>query len=262
MVKRTMTKNESRGMRVAGLFVASLLAMALMAGCITQDDEPRTDDQAPMAKLEPSAFVAWDGETFHFNATGSEDPNGEVAEWRFEFGDGEKVTVTSRDEANVSHAYERGGEFTVTLTVLDDGANQTGIKTHTVTTTVAVNEHEVIAPQIIYAAPTNATGEAGKFNVTYEAYDGVDRIIANLSVRSLLVVGMTEVQIKILGPDNETLANQRVEVDAQENQTVELEAMADQPGDYKLQVTADSGGAEVSGELSVYYDEGFPGAEA
>lgn len=262
MVKETMTHDTSRGTRVTGLLVASLLAMALMSGCITQENGAQQDDQAPMAALEPSAYVAWDGETFHFNATASEDPNGVVAEWRFEFGDGEKMTVDSRDEANVSHAYERGGEFTVTLTVLDDGANQTGIKTHTVTTTVAVNERDVVAPQIIYAAPVNATGQAGQFNATFDAYDGVDRIAANLSVRSLLVAGMSEVVIKVLGPDNETLINERVEVDAQENQTVLLEAMVADPGDYKLNVTAESGGAEVSGDFALYYDEGFPGAEA
>ncbi len=249
-------------MRAVGIFMASLMVVALMAGCLTQDEDIQTDDQAPMASLEPSAFVAWDGETFHFDATGSEDANGEIAEWRFEFGDGEKMTVDERDQANVSHAYAHGGEFTVTLTVLDDGANQTGVKTHTVTTTVAVNEQELLAPQIVYAAPANATGQGGQFNTTYQAYDGVDRVSAELSVRSLLLAGMTEVVIKVIGPDNETLINERVEVDAQENRTIELEALVDEPGDYKLQVTAESGGAEVSGEFALYYDAGFPGAEA
>lgn len=259
MVFHTMTREAIRTHGgVAAILIASLFGVALLGGCLEEIEEKIADEQAPRAELVPSAFVAWDGETIHFNATGSEDPNGQIVEWRFDFGDGTELTITERQAANVSHAYGHGGEFTVTLTVLDDGENQTGIKTHTVTTTVAVNERNAVAAHVLYAAPANTTGDAGHFAASYDANEGIDRATTNLSVRSLLLAGTSEVAIRIIAPDNTTILDERVQVDAGENRTVEFVASATQQGDYELNVTARSGGAQIAGEFLLRYDDGYP----
>ncbi|MGD8346494.1 MAG: PKD domain-containing protein [Lysobacterales bacterium] len=51
-----------------------------------------------------------------FNASGSSDPDGDIVEWNWSFGDGAKASGES-----VDHEYDAEGSYKVTLTVLDDG---------------------------------------------------------------------------------------------------------------------------------------------
>lgn len=63
-----------------------------------------------------------------FDGRGSSDPDGMIASWAWNFGDG-----TTGSGEQVTHNYGRAGTFTVTLTVTDDrGASNTTRKNITV----------------------------------------------------------------------------------------------------------------------------------
>ncbi|NLX05220.1 MAG: PKD domain-containing protein [Phycisphaerae bacterium] len=57
------------------------------------------------------------GQTVTFDATTSEDPDGQIVEYQWSFGDG--AAVTSGAVPQTTHVYGRGGTFTATLTVTD-----------------------------------------------------------------------------------------------------------------------------------------------
>ena len=55
-----------------------------------------------------------------FNGTGSSDPDGTIQSWDWDFGDG----ATGIGETPAAHIYNTEGDYTVTLTVTDDGGAQ------------------------------------------------------------------------------------------------------------------------------------------
>jgi YVTN family beta-propeller protein len=73
-----------------------------------------TPDQPPVAAF--SATAARVGQVARFDASGSSDPDGTIASYRWDFGDGTSAT-TSR--ATITHAYARAGSYTVTVRETD-----------------------------------------------------------------------------------------------------------------------------------------------
>lgn len=78
---------------------------------ISYDAEP-PPNAAPEVEL---SVIQTGGKTVEASALGSTDSDGEIVEYRWDFGDGEIATGES-----ASHAYTRSGIFDVTLTVYDD----------------------------------------------------------------------------------------------------------------------------------------------
>ena len=75
----------------------------------------------PYAYFVASAYSAYVNEEIVFNASGSNDPDGEIVSYQWNFGDG-----TTGTGAVVTHTYSAVGTFSVTLTVIDnDGLNST-----------------------------------------------------------------------------------------------------------------------------------------
>jgi PKD repeat protein len=70
-----------------------------------------------------------------FDGSGSDDPDGNIAEYAWDFGDGETGTG-----ANATHTYEAAGTRTVTLTVTDNDGGS-GTKSADVRTTLASVSH-------------------------------------------------------------------------------------------------------------------------
>lgn len=82
----------------------------------------------------PSAsFTFWPPDPFRneavsFDASSSFDPDGEIVEYRWDFGDG-----STAEGVTTTHAYGQDGEYLVTLTVVDDsGAEAPASQTVTV----------------------------------------------------------------------------------------------------------------------------------
>jgi len=102
---------------------------------ITDDDGETTSKSAtktvsnrpPIALFTENATTVLTGEIIHFDASGSNDPDGLVISYFWDFGDGTDATGVT-----VNHAYEDDGVYTVTLVVTDDDgktASKSAVKT-------------------------------------------------------------------------------------------------------------------------------------
>jgi len=84
-------------------------------------------NRSPVANFTESATTVLTDEVIHFDASASYDPDGSIASYAWNFGDG----YTGSGVA-VDHSYSDNGTYTVTLTVTDDDG-ATGIVAHTKT---------------------------------------------------------------------------------------------------------------------------------
>lgn len=93
------------------------------------------DNQPPAAVIQ----VAQSGLSVNVTSAGSSDPDGAIAGYAWDFGDG--ATATS---ATASHTYDAGGDYTIALTVTD---NRGGTNTATKTVTVAAQQSGEVVPE-------------------------------------------------------------------------------------------------------------------
>lgn len=74
-------------------------------------------NQSPTASFTYSPQTVWAYNPVIFNAASSSDPDGQIASYQWNFGDGTTATVST---ATTSHAYTTGGDFQINLTVIDN----------------------------------------------------------------------------------------------------------------------------------------------
>ena len=232
--------------------LASVLALALLAGCTAGGGDT---NKAPHADLEVNKDNGYTGEEFTFDASGSTD-DGEELTYRFDFGDDSPpVEVTGEDAAEVTHAYLEGGQYTVTLTVLDDGKDNTGSKSDDDAVNVIVNERIPIASTSISAVGANTTGEE-----PFDVHEDANRFDLNITLRSALVTGSSEFEVKVVDPDNETIATKTTPVGpGTQGQTVTLDGLLTKQGTHRVVLVAKTGGGTAEGELRVIYGENLMG---
>ncbi len=91
----------------------------------------QAQNQPPVASFTYSPTSPKVGQTVHFNASASRDPDGSIVSYSWNFGDGHTASGVS-----VSHSYSHAGNYTVRLTVRDNkGASRTATKSVSVTST-------------------------------------------------------------------------------------------------------------------------------
>jgi PKD repeat protein len=134
-------------------------------------------------------LIAKSGETIEFDGSGSKDEDGTIESYNWDFGDG-----TSAAEAKTSHAYEKGGEFVVTLTVTD---NKGDTGTATIKVTVILPEEKTtnnitFIGKITYLSGAPASGvEVTIINKTLNknygttVTDGIGKYDINYDIRYL-----------------------------------------------------------------------------
>src|SRR5690606_33483302 len=135
---------------------------------------------APTASFvaDPSSGVA--PLEVSFDASGSEDPDGEIVSYEWDFGDG-----NSGEGAVVSHTFEEPGSYEVTLTVTDD-QGATGTASETIEVSAApVNEPPVAslvldptsgeAPVAVFADASGSVDPEGEIGMCWYSCTGSTR---------------------------------------------------------------------------------------
>lgn len=237
------------------LSIASVLALALLAGCTAGGGE---GNASPHAVLDVTKDNGWTGEDFTFDAQESSDADGEITSWRFDFGDGTPpVEVTDEEQARVTHAYTKGGQYTVTLTVTDDGKDNTGALTDNEAVNIVVNERIPVASTAVSALPGNETSET---ELPFAVHEKANRFDLNLTLRSALVTGSSEFTVRVVDPEGDTIADKTITVGpGTQGQTLTLDGLLTKQGEHKLVIEAKSGGGTADGELRIIYGEDLPG---
>jgi chitodextrinase len=133
---------------------------------------PVDTNQAPTALIIASETSVFIGDSITFDGTGSSDPDGNIFNWSWDFGDG------NGDFDNVTtHSYDQEGDFTVTLTVKD---NQGKLATDTETISVAKANNPPTVPTIEGpASGTKGSDYTFTFTSTDADNDTIKYIITN-----------------------------------------------------------------------------------
>ncbi len=238
---------------VGALAVLALVGAALLSGCAGlggADDANR----APVAKLAADQDKAYAGDEVTFDAQGSSDPDGNLTEWVFDFGDGTNLTVSDDDAARVKHAYADGGEYIATVTVVDDGTGQ-GLekKSDRDAVRVAIDERYPVAATVV-RSPLN-TSAGATMSLPFDVDEGADRAKANLTLQNNLPAGSSVVKLRFLDASGDLIEEHSYTLNSTDPKVVEFSTMLTDVGNHTLQVVADSGAARVTGELLVIYSD-------
>jgi PKD repeat protein len=95
-----------------------------------------TNNQPPTAVATATPTSVAIGQSVAFNGSASSDPDGTIASFAWDFGDGGRATT-----ATASHAYAAAGSFVARLTVTDNAGS-------TATATVTISVADTTAPAV------------------------------------------------------------------------------------------------------------------
>ena len=147
------------------------VATATVAVTVSATNEP------PVAVAGPDA-QATEGSIFFVDGSGSTDVDGEIVEYRWDFGDGSDEVSGGPSNA---HYYGRPGTFEVRLTVVDDG----GATAQDTLTVVVANTAPTVGVCCYERAPVGtprtyyayvATGTSDPTTVTFDFGDGTPQV--------------------------------------------------------------------------------------
>jgi PKD repeat protein len=87
------------------------------ANCFNATSQWIVINPMPLPNFTASQGTCSGDTTFFYNQSVS--PNGSISQWRWDFGDGNSVTINAPNDPDVFHIYATGGTYNVTLTVVD-----------------------------------------------------------------------------------------------------------------------------------------------
>src|SRR4030042_7390 len=134
---------------ITGLGFAVLFSRAPTASTA----QPKPPQPLPQVQPEQSGNNC---NSFTFDASGSYDPDQQGLSFLWNFGDG-----TSSNEPVVTHTFEKAGQYTVTLTVVDSS----GVECDTAITSQVVKANA--APDAVFkASESGCVGQAVSFDAS------------------------------------------------------------------------------------------------
>ncbi len=131
----------------------------------------QAQDIPPMASFTFSPANPGVGQLVSFDASSSSDPDGVILVWQWDFGDS---SLTSQTSPFASHSYSTSGNFTVVLTVLDNGN-----LTDSAATVVPVHPLQAASQVVVDMDPStpqfeNTTFVTGGFKVNVDVLNVTD----------------------------------------------------------------------------------------
>jgi PKD repeat protein len=115
-----------------------------------------TEGDSPTASFVYSPANPAESETIYFNASESDDPDGDIVSFDWDFGDG-----TNGTGETVTHQYGGSGSFTVLLKVTDDDGN-----IDTATQTVSVGDNQKPVASFFFSPSNPVVNQDIQFNAT------------------------------------------------------------------------------------------------
>jgi PKD repeat protein len=112
--------------------------------------------------------------TVNFSSAGSNDPDGTIASYSWNFGDG-----TSSNQANPSHTYNNAGSYTATLTVTDNNG-ATGSSSIVITAVQQTSNTSIFVKDISMSLLSNGRNTSARAVITVYDSNGAPR--PNVSV--------------------------------------------------------------------------------
>jgi len=97
------------------------VALIVLVGVMLSSCLESVFNQPPNARLAVVEGIPYGPapQTFVFDISGSWDPDGEIASFTLDFGDGSAPVEGTDPSETISHLYEEAGMYIVTLTVTD-----------------------------------------------------------------------------------------------------------------------------------------------
>jgi PKD repeat protein len=126
-----------------------------------------TEGSSPSASFVYSPANPAENETIYFNASQSNDPDGTIESFDWDFGDG----TTGKGET-VTHKYGSSGSYTVLLKVTDDDGN-----IDTASQTVSVGDNQGPVASFFYTPSNPVVNQVIQFNAT-ESHDPDGTIVS------------------------------------------------------------------------------------
>ena len=160
------------------LTVKEIQELALLDEIPSSNSPPPSSNQAPRALIEADATSGTTPLTVQFDGSGSSDPDGTIASYKWNFANG-----LSSSSVSPKHVFDTEGSYQVTLTVTDnDGATDKATKTITVTSPTPSNQLPVAKND---DASTQVDSEVS-INVLSNDYDadGDDLTITDVTLPS------------------------------------------------------------------------------
>jgi len=105
-----------------GVYTVTLTVTDNHGSTATATSTKTVSNRPPVASFTENATTVLTGEVIHFDASSSEDSDGSIISYLWDFGDG-----TTAFGVKVYHVYEDDGVYTVILTVIDDDGATTSI---------------------------------------------------------------------------------------------------------------------------------------
>ncbi len=167
----------SRGFFGPCLVLGLLIAGLVLAGCSSKSSSSPTN-RAPTANAN-GPYSGFLGTPISFSSAGSQDNDGSIASYAWNFGDG-----TGANIANPSHSYSAVGTYSVTLRVTDNRGAASALASTTATVVEPTGPPDNLAPTVTlssespgpFTPPTRVTISAAasdNIGVTkVEFYDG------------------------------------------------------------------------------------------